>query len=35
MTVCDGYVMAMRPHKIPFVKSEADFKLTFRKGKIK
>ena len=27
MTICEGYVMARRPGKVPFVRSVADFML--------
>lgn len=33
MTVCEGYVLARRPHCTPFVKSIADFLNTFKEGR--
>lgn len=34
MTVCEGYVMARRPHCAPFVKSIKTFMNEFKEGKI-
>lgn len=33
MTICEGYIMARRPHYAPFVNSIADFKNRFKEGR--